>query len=33
MPKSYLGGDPGAFASGIVWLTAGITALISTKQV
>jgi len=33
MRKSYLGGGPGAFASGIVWLTAGITALISTKQI
>jgi hypothetical protein len=33
MRKSYLGGGPGAFASGIVWLTAGITALITTKQV
>ncbi len=33
MRKSYFGGGPGAFASGIVWLTAGITALISTKQI
>jgi hypothetical protein len=33
MRKSYFGGGPGAFASGIVWLTAGITALISIKQI
>ncbi len=33
MRKSYFGGGPGAFVSGIVWLTAGITALISTKQI
>ncbi len=33
MRKSYFGGGPGAFASGLVWLTAGITALVSTKQV
>jgi len=33
MRKSYFGGGPGAFASGIVWLTAGITALVSTKQI
>lgn len=33
MRKSYYGGGPGAFASGIVWITAGITALISTKQI
>ena len=32
MRTSYFGGGPGAFASGIVWLTAGITALVSTKQ-
>ena len=32
MRKSYFGGGPGAFASGIVWLTAGITALNSTIQ-
>lgn len=30
--KSYYAGAPGAFASGIVWLTAGITALVSTEQ-
>lgn len=33
MRKAYFGGGPGAFASGTVWLTAGITALISTKQI
>lgn len=33
MRRSYFGGGPGAFASGIVWLTAGIVALISTKQI
>jgi len=33
MRKSYFGGGPGAFASGIVWLTAGITALISVWSV
>lgn len=33
MRKSYFGGGPGAFASGIIWLIAGITAIISTKQV
>jgi hypothetical protein len=32
MRTSYFGGGPGAFASGIVWLTAGIAAFISTKQ-
>lgn len=33
MRKSYFGGGPGVFSSGIVWLTSGITALISTKQI
>ncbi|NMH89277.1 DUF7010 family protein [Flavivirga algicola] len=33
MRKSYFGGGPGAFVSGIVWLTSGITALIGTKQI
>tara|TARA_B110001454_G_C12424108_1_gene310665 strand:+ start:28 stop:570 length:543 start_codon:yes stop_codon:yes gene_type:complete len=33
MRKSYFGGGPGAFASGIVWITSGITALITTKQI
>ncbi len=33
MRKSYFGGGPGAFASGVVWLTAGITALLSTTQI
>ncbi len=33
MRKSYFGGGPGALASGAVWLTAGITALVSTKQI
>ena len=32
MRKSYFSGGPGAFASGLVWITAGITALISTNQ-
>ncbi|TLP82202.1 DUF7010 family protein [Maribacter sp. ACAM166] len=32
MRKSYFGGGPGAFASGIVWLTAGITAVVNTAQ-
>ena len=32
MRIAYFGGGPGAFASGVVWLTAGITALISTEQ-
>lgn len=32
MRKSYFGGGPGAFASGLVWVTSGITALISTNQ-
>ncbi|WP_339614407.1 hypothetical protein [uncultured Winogradskyella sp.] len=33
MCKSYFGGCPGALISGIVWLTAGITALVSTEQI
>ncbi|MCM4166097.1 hypothetical protein KCTC52924_03011 [Arenibacter antarcticus] len=33
MRKSYFGGGPGALASGLVWLTAGITALVSTQQI
>lgn len=33
MRKAYLGGGPGAFVSGIVWLSAGITALMSTQQI
>ena len=33
MRNSYFGGAPGAFASGVVWLTAGIIALLSTKQI
>ncbi len=33
MRKSYFGGGPGAFVSGVVWLTAGITAVVSTKQI
>ena len=33
MRNSYCGGAPGAFASGVVWLTAGIIALLSTKQI
>lgn len=32
MRKSYFGGAPGAFASGMVWLAAGITAICSTTQ-
>ena len=32
MRISYFGGGPGAFTSGIVWLAAGITAVISTTQ-
>lgn len=32
MRKSYLGGATGAFASGMVWLTAGVIALLSTTQ-
>jgi len=32
MRNAYFGGGPGAFASGIVWLTAGIVALMSTQQ-
>jgi hypothetical protein len=31
MRKSYFGGCPGVFSSGIARLTAGVTALISTK--
>lgn len=30
--KSYFGGGPGAFASGIIWLFAGVTALVSTNM-
>ena len=33
MRKSYFSGGPGAFASGIVWLSAGISALVSTEQI
>ncbi len=33
MRKSYFGRGPGAFVSGVVWFTAGIIALISTKQI
>lgn len=33
MRKSYFGGGPGAFVSGIVWLTAGIASLISTEKI
>ena len=33
MRKAYLGGGPGAFVSGIVWLSAGITALMSTQNI
>lgn len=33
MRKSYFGGGPGAFASGIVWLSAGIAAIVSTEQI
>lgn len=32
MRKSYFGGGPGAFTSGLVWIIAGITALMSTNQ-
>lgn len=32
MRNAYYGGAPGAFASGLVWLTAGIIALLSTQQ-
>ncbi|MDX6746193.1 hypothetical protein SHK09_05260 [Polaribacter sp. PL03] len=32
MRKSYFGGGPGALVSGFVWLSAGITALISTEK-
>jgi len=32
MRKAYFGGGPGAWASGIVWLSAGIMALISSQQ-
>jgi len=32
MRKSYFGGGPGAFASGLVWITSGVTALTSTNQ-
>lgn len=33
MRKSYFGGGPGAFVSGIVWITAGIIALTNTQQI
>ncbi len=33
MRKSYFGGGPGALVSGIIWLTSGITALMSTAQI
>lgn len=33
MRKAYYGGGPGAFVSGIIWLTAGITAVFSTQQI
>ena len=33
MRKAYLGGGTGAFVSGIVWLSAGITALMSTQNI
>ncbi|PCJ95371.1 MAG: hypothetical protein COA50_09200 [Flavobacteriaceae bacterium] len=32
MRNAYYGGGPGVFTSGIVWLSAGIVALLSTKQ-
>jgi hypothetical protein len=33
MRTSYYGGAPGAFVSGIVWITAGITSIISTEKI
>ena len=32
MRDSYFGGAPGAFASGVVWLTAGIIALVESLK-
>jgi hypothetical protein len=32
MRTSYFGGGPGAFISGVVWITAGVIALMSTEQ-
>ena len=32
MRKSYFGGGPGAFASGLIWIISGITALTNTNQ-
>ncbi|MFK8061400.1 MAG: hypothetical protein AB8B78_15105 [Polaribacter sp.] len=33
MRTSYYGGAPGAFVSGFVWLSAGITSIISTEKI
>ena len=33
MRYSYLGGGPGVLISGIVWLSAGMTAIFSSKQI
>jgi hypothetical protein len=33
MRRSYFGGGPGAFTSGLVWLSAGIIALTSTQKI
>ena len=33
MRKSYLGGGPGVFSSGLIWITAGFTAFFNTKQI
>lgn len=33
MRTSYYGGGPGAFASGIIWIIAGVTALISSREI
>lgn len=33
MRKSYYGGSTGMIASGIIWLMAGVAALMSTKQI
>ncbi|OIQ30875.1 MAG: hypothetical protein BM564_01290 [Bacteroidetes bacterium MedPE-SWsnd-G2] len=33
MRKSYIGGAPGAFASGLVWLSAGLTAYLGSEHI
>ncbi len=33
MRQAYFGGGPGMLVSGIIWLAAGITALVSTEQI